>query len=560
MKRILALILAAVMLLTLLAACGGGGTVDPTDTGTDAAADGGGSEGEGGGGGSTAAGSGNTVIIGGQSDLVTLDPGNMYEPYANMFSYACYDMLYRVKSGTMGTPEPSVATAYTLDDTGTVYTFTLRDDVVFSSGNKLTANDVAWSINRVLNMKDSNAYANVKIVESVEATDDYTVVFTLAEPDASFLVKLTSNAYCILDSEVVKEHGGSDTGGDTAKTWLDANSAGSGPYVIESWTPKESVVLTKNSNYWGEATNVDSIIFREMTSVDAQITALQNGEIDIALGLNNETAQQLDGISGITVTTGTTALMTFFVMSRNEELSSEMSNSKVQEAVRYALDYEGFLTLCGDGGLVPLNFVQEGFVGALSRDLETEGRDLEKAQALMEEAGYPDGFTVTLTCANNNSEGLSWTTIAEKVKQDLSEIGIDVQIETLETTLVYEKMREGSMPFYVMFWSPDYYDINNQFAFLPGVGDDGTAYGNRTQWEVTDENQNLLDLAAKIQVETDETLRAQYSEELQLAFAKDNPFAFILQHPKTFAYNSDVLENVTYNDLCKIELCELALK
>ena len=114
----------------------------------------------------------------------------------------------------------------------------------------------------------------------------------------------------------------------------------------------------------------------------------------------------------------------------------------------------------------------------------------------MAEAGYADGFEVTLTCASNNSEGLEWTTIAQKVQQDLAEIGITVKIETLETTLVYEKMREGTMPFYIMFWSPDYYDINNQTAaFLPGVGDDGTAYGNRSKWERTPENEILWTLA-----------------------------------------------------------------
>jgi len=532
MKRIVSLALATLMLLVLLTGCGGGST----------------------------AGTEKTVIIGGQSDLVTLDPGNMYEPYANMISYAAYDMLYRVKSGTMGTPEPSVATSCTIDESGKVYTFTLRDDVVFASGNPLTANDVVWSVNRVLNMKESNAYTNIKIVDKVEAPDDHTVVFTLTEPDASFLVKLTSNAYCILDSKVVKEHGGSDTGGDTAKEWLDTTSAGSGPYIIESWTKKEQLVLKKNPNYWGEASNIDKIIFREMSSVDAQITALKNNEIDIALGLNNETAKQLQGVDGVTISTGSTALMTFLVMSRNSELSPEMSNPKVQEAVRCALDYEGYLALCGEGATVPLNFVQQGFSGALTRDLATEGRDLEKAKALMTEAGYPDGFTVTLTCANNNSEGLDWTTIAQKVKQDLTEIGITVNIETLETTLVYEKMREGSMPFYVMFWSPDYYDINNQFAFLPGVGEDGTPYGNRTQWPATQQNQILLDLAAKVFVETDANKRAEYSDQLQREYAKDNPLAFLLQHPKTFAYNSNVLENVTYNDLCKIELCELTLK
>lgn len=549
MKRILVVLLACTLLMASLSACGSGssGRV-ATETGTVSTESGT----------PTAAAQPKTVVIGAQSDLITLDPGNMYEPYANMISYAAYDMLYRVETGTMGTPTPSVATGVTIDDTKTMYTFKLRNDVVFASGNKLTSKDVVWSINRVLNMKDSNAYANIKIVKKVEAPDDNTVVITLNAPDASFLVKLTSNAYCILDSEVVKQHGGSDTGNDTAKAWLDTTSAGSGPYVIKSWTPKEQLVLEKNPKYWGEAGNIDTIILKEMTSVDAQITALQNGEIDIALGLNNETAKQLQGKDGITISNGATALMTFLVMSRDKALSPEMSNPKVQEAVRYALDYQGYLTLGGEGCTIPLNFVQKGFSGALTRDAGS--RDIEKAKALMKEAGYPNGFNITLTCANNNSEGLEWSTIAQKVKKDLEEININVKIETLEATLVYEKMRDASMPLYVMFWSPDYYDINNQFAFLPGTGENGTAYGNRTKWEITSDNQKLLDLANKIQVETDADQRAKYSEELQKLYANDNPFAFLLQHPKTFAYNSNTLEKVTYNDLCKIELCELKAK
>lgn len=547
MKKLLCLLLSTAMLAATLAGCGGDGTQGNVQGNVASGAEGG----------TTA----KTIVIGGQSDLVTLDPGNMYEPYANMISYAAYDMLYRVKSGTMGTPEPSVATDYTVDETGTVYTFNMRDDVVFASGNKLTANDVVWSINRVLNMKESNAYSNVKIVSKVEATDDKTVVFTLTAPDASFLVKLTCNAYCILDSETVKQHGGSDTGGDTAKAWLDTASAGSGPYIVDSWSPKEQLVLKKNPKYWGEAKNIDSIIFREMTSVDAQITALKNNEVDIILGLNSETAKPLQGLNGVTVTNGPTALLTFLAMSRDASLSPEMANPKVQEAVRRALDYEGYLTVGGEGCSVPLNFVQQGFSGALSRDLAKQGRDLEKARALMTEAGYPDGFTVTLTCASNNSEGLEWTTVAQMVKQDLAEIGITVEIETLETTLVYEKMRDGTMPFYVMFWSPDYYDINNQTAaFLPGVGDGGTAYGNRTKWERAAENEQLWALSDQIQVETDAAKRDALSGELQNAFELDNPFAFLLQHPKTFAYNSNTLEPVSYSDICKIELCELTAK
>ncbi|MEG2000353.1 MAG: ABC transporter substrate-binding protein, partial [Evtepia sp.] len=354
MKKLLALLLTACMCFTLLTACGDGssGKVDQ-------------------------AAAGKTIVIGAQTDLNTLDPGNMYEPYANMVSYAAYDMLYSIKTGTMGTPEPSIAKDVTIDETGKIYTFHLRDDVVFSSGNKLTANDVVWSVNRVLNMPESNAYANMKIVKSVKAVDDYTVEYTLHDADASFLVKLTSNAYCVLDSAVVKEHGGSDKGGDTAKEWLNSNSAGSGPYIIEKWTPKEQLILQKNPNYWGDVKNIDTLILKEMTSVDAQITALKNGEIDIALGLNSETAKQLEGVPDVAIKTGSTAMLTFLVMSRDAAIAPELSNPKVQEAVRYALDYKGYLALGGEGCTIPMNIVQQGFSGALQRD---EGfRDVEKA-------------------------------------------------------------------------------------------------------------------------------------------------------------------------------------
>ncbi len=538
MKKLLSLLVAALMILALVTGC------TPSDPGTDPAA-------------------GKTVVIGGLSDLVTLDPGHMYEPYANMMFPAFYDTLYKVEPGTLGNPVPSIATSFTVDETGTVYTFPMKDNVTFASGNPMTAYDVEWSVKRLMNMKDSNAYPTVEVVESVVAADEYTVVFTLKEADASFLAKLTFNAYGILDSKLVKEHGGSDgTDGaaDAAQTWLDENSAGSGPFVLESWTPKQELTMVKNAGYWGEAKNIDKVIFREIPTVDAQIAALKTGEIDIAMGLNGETAKQLEGEANITIANGPTALITFLVMSRNPELSPELSNPKVQEAVRYALDYEGYVALSGEGSTVPLNFVQQGFSGALNRDLATDGRDLEKAKALLTEAGYPEGFTVTLTCGNNNSEGLEWSTIAQKVSSDLAEVGITVVIESLEATIVYERMREGTMPFYVMFWSPDYYDINNQFAFLPGMANEsseGTAYGNRCAWDLSPENQKLMDLAAQIRVETDPHVRDALSEELQMEYAKDNPLAFLLQHPKVYAYNSANLAHVSYNDLNKIEIIEL---
>lgn len=539
MKKLISSLLACALVFFPLTACGGSG-----------AKSGGGSAEE----------NKKTVVIGAQSDLVTLDPGNMYEAYANMVSSGVYDTLYRVRTGTVGMPDPSAATGVGIDDTKTVYTITLRNDITFSSGNKLTAKDVAWSVNRVLNMKQSNAYADVAIVQSVEATDDFTVVFSLNEPDASFLDKLTSSVYSILDSELLKQHGGSDKGGDTARAWLDTASAGSGPFVVKSWSPKE-LVLEKNPNYWGGNVNIDTIILKKMESVEAELEAIEKGEIDIALDLGAQAAGKLGGKKNVSVVSGTSVLLAFLAMSRDTRLSPEMSSPKVQEAVRCALDYKGYLALAGENSTVPLNCMPLGFTGALTRDLKTEGRNVEKAKELMAEAGYPAGFAITLVCPDIAMEGIDWNMTALKVKDNMAEIGIAVNIETLEYPQFYEKVRSAALPFYLAYWSPHYYDANSQLVFLPGVGENGTVYGGRTGWAADADNQSLLDLAAKMRGEADAALRTEYSEELQREYARDNPFAFLFQPPGIFAYRSDTLETVVYSDLSKkIELRELKAK
>ncbi|MEH7108736.1 ABC transporter substrate-binding protein [Bacillus sp. JJ1764] len=501
--------------------------------------------------GGTSSSNADTIVIGVASDWKTMDPARAYEVYGNFYFYATYENLYMVEGSDL-TPKPALAKDYTVDDSGLVYTFTLDEGHKFSSGNPVTANDVVFSINRTKNLK-GNAAALAEGVAKVEAKDDKTVVITLKEKDASFLAKITNNAFAVLDSKVMKEKGGSDaedaSTADKASTYLDGASAGSGPYVLKKWTANTEMVLEKNPNYKGTV-HANKIIIKEMPDPNTQIQALENGDIDVALSVGPDQVKSITAGGKAKVVSAPTSTISFLLMNNKPEIGKEMANPFVQQAVRYALDYKGFQQLAGDGALLPLSFVQKGFVGAKSRPANYQ--NIEKAKDLMKKAGYEKGFTVPLTAANFDSEGLSWVTIAEKVKEDLAKINIKVEIKTGEIGVVIDDYRNGKSPFLVMHWSPDYYDLSNQLAFVPG-----DIVGKRANWEPKD-NAELVSLAEQAKVEIDETKRAEISGKMQDIMAENSPYAFLVQHPKSFAVSSR-LEGVAYNDLCKLHLNDLKL-
>lgn len=540
-KKLLAALLAACMAFGALTGCGDTNQQKTDQQPADASN-------------TSAPSSDNTVVIGISTDLKTLDPGRMYEVFGNMITYATYDMLFRIEGDDMANPKPSLAQSYTLADDNVTYTFTLRDGVKFTSGNPLTSKDVAWSINRVRNLK-SNTVAHVEGIEDIQTPDDKTVVIKLKNPDASFLTKLASNAFCVLDSELVKQNGGTDAADaattDTAQAFLDQNSAGSGPYKLVSWTPKVELVLEKNSDYWGETGNVDRYIIKEIPDSNSQIQMLEMDEIDVAFTLSSDNIKQLMTKEGIQVMQGQSSVCTFLLMNNDETIGGPMANPSVQQAVRYAIDYQGLKQICGEGATLPFSIVPQGFIGAKTRP--DDYRNIEKAKELLSQAGYADGFDITLTAANFDTEGLSWVTIAQKIQSDLAEAGIRVKVETTEVNVAIDQYREGKSPFLIMHWSPDYYDINNQLAFLPG-----DTVGLRANWP-KEASPEMVELGNKIIGESDAAKRTEYSASLQDMMAENSPYAFLLQHPKNFAVR-DRLDNVIYNDLCKLQLVSMNVK
>lgn len=490
------------------------------------------------------------LVIAIEPDYFTFDPGYAYELYAPMVIGVVYDNLYEFLPGE-DAPVPQLAESYDVSDDGLVYTFYLNQKAAFVSGNKVTATDVKFSFDRAINLQ-SNASALLDGIVSVDVVDDATVSISLEKADSAFLAKTTSTAYAVLDSAVVIENGGvSDetaVTADSAQNYLDNQSAGSGPYILESYTADDKLVMVRNESYWGVKPACEKIIIQDMPDANAQLLAVKSGDIDVAFNLNADQIPHIEGAEGVEVISSNTMTMGFLIMHKDPAIGKQVSDPFVQKAVRAAVDYEGLQTLIGAGTITPESFIQVGFLGSKSAVDAKAHTDLDKAKAFLAQSPYPDGFDIDFTVSDLAPEGIPLSLIAEKIKADLAEIGININIVQQTWGGGYgDAYRDGQIGFTVIYWGPDYNDPNTQLAFLPGQ-----YVGLRAGW-TADMNQNLADSYADIVSETDNSVRESKIEAIVTETGEDSPFIVYAQYPKHIAA-STALKNVEYSNIYRLDL------
>lgn len=533
-KKLFAVVLCLVVAISL-AACGGGSS-DSTEQAADDS-------------------DSNTVVIAMGSGFSTLDPGYVYEKYPPLIINACYETLFKFYSND-GVPEPCLADTYEFSEDGLTLTVNLKQNVTFASGNPMTSADVAFSINRCKNLQGNPAFI-CDTIESIETPDEYTVVFHLNQPDSAFLSKLTYSSLAVLDSELVKENGGTDAEDasttDTAQDYLNTTSAGSGMYIMTSYIPDQEVVLEKNPNYWGESTNVDKYIIQIQPDSNTQMMTLSTGDIDVAMNMTDDTMAELEGQENIEMVNGATKTVGFVMMNMNEEYGGPVSDPLVQQAIRKALNYENFQTISGEGSTTPYSLIQVGFMGSRG-ERSTDYTNVDEAKELLAEAGYPDGFDIDLTVCDLDMEGILLTDLAQLVKSDLAQIGINVNIVSQPWSAGYgDDYRDGTIGFTVMYWGVDYNDPNVQLEFLPGA-----SVGLRAGW--TEEmDPDLAALYTEALNATDDDERIGVLEEIQDSMYEDGPFIFVVQAPAHIAYNTR-LDGVAISDPYSLDLTLINVK
>lgn len=493
------------------------------------------------------------LVVGLSEDYHSLDPSRAYEPGGSLIHHSVYDTLVTFPSDSVDEILPNLASDWNISADGLVYTFNLRDDVVFSNGDPLTADDVVFSFNRMKNLKDNPAFL-ADTIASVEAADDLTVMLTLEHPDPAILAKLIFDAFSVLNADVVREHGGTDAEDaaetDTAEAWLMDHSAGTGPYMVESYEPTVETILVKNPNYWGEDVYFDRIIIQNLPETSTQKLILEAGDIDIAMDVIADQLPSFEQNDAIEVFSTQSDTLIFLLCNQDPVIGGPVSDPLVQRAIRYAVNYEELAFLSGKGADNPAAMVPIGFAGALDPS-EGLSRDIEQAQDLLAEAGYEDGFEINLEYPDFNYIGTEFGIVAQKVQADLADVGITANLVPQEFQVSLDAYRAGEQGFSLWLWNPDYYDTLDYVEFLPGG-----VVGNRANW--TDENadQEILELRDAVVTETDAAKRAELFREIQLYEQQHGPFVPLFQPGVHFAFDAE-LQGFAYNGQWRVDLTKL---
>ncbi len=355
-----------------------------------------------------------TIVAAGQASLETLDPLQSSNADNDIFIDAFYDRLIGFDAESKMIPK--LATSWKFNADATAVTLTLRDDVVFHSGNKLTAEDVKYTLDRAKQVA-SGSDAFIPSYASSKVDDDTHVTISLTRPSVSFLAGL-SYLY-IVDSKVVR----SNEGADHAQQWLATHDAGSGPYVLSGYKANQEVNLSRYGKYWAmDNRRPQNVVLRMINESSLLRDELLTGNVDLGWGLAPLDVKQLNGKAGLEGYAMPSTRVTLGLMNTQGKVTG---NPRVREAIQLAYDYEGHIKTALQGsGEIAQSVIPRGMDCVYDGPKPT--RDVAKAKQLLSEAGAA-GTTVTIAYDPAVPEFKLAGTLLEN---SLREIGLVVKVKT----------------------------------------------------------------------------------------------------------------------------------
>lgn len=493
------------------------------------------------------------VDINYSGDLRTADPGRMLEVTGYLVDRQLYDTLLTFEEGDLSEVVPSLAESFEASKDAKTYTFILRDDIEFSDGTPMTSADVVFSLNRLKNLKGNPSYLMDGL--SVSAPDETTVVIQSQTPNPAIPRLITQQNFGVLNSKLVKEHGGTDApdadSTDKAEDFLNQTSAGSGAYVLESFSTTTEVVFKRNSNYWGPEPAYDRVVLRNVEE-PTQLTNIQQGESQVILNVSTDQAGTLPKDGSLQVFVEPSTLMLFIFANTDPSVSEVAADRDVWEAIRYGIDYDSLLELGGEGTVQPSSVIPYGVPGALP-EAEAPKQDVERAKAALERSGIPNPTVELEFPSDMTTGGADLDPIAERVQSNLKEIGLNVQLAPVPLAKSLETWRAGEEELGMWDIASSYGDPSEFLTFTPG-GDNGS----RANWEEGDAPE-VEELAKDASTSIDEDERAQLYSDLAASLNESSPFFPLLQPAKVLVAAPSVT-NVKFDPALPFNFAKLGYK
>ena len=472
-------------------------------------------------------------------DIVSIDPAQAYEFSSGEFVANVYDQLVQYDAEDTTTLVAGLASDWEIDAADQEIVFTLRDGVTFHSGNPLRADDVLYSFERVIKLNKAPAFILTQlgwtpdnVLDMVTADGNQVTVRYEGEFAPSFVMNvLASRPASIVDAETVKAQA---VDGDMGNSWLNRNSAGTGPFKLRTYRPAELLIMDANPDYFAGAPEMDSVIIRHVAEAATQRLLLTSGDVDIAMNLTPDQVSGLAGNDEVRVETFPQAAVHFLSFNQmNDALTSEA----LWEAARYLVDYNGMADSFLNGQMrVHQAFWPAGFPGAVTETPYTY--DPERARSILEDAGFDLPMTMTLDVINS----APFTDMAQALQATFAPVGLNFDILPGTGAQVITKYRARTHEAMLLYWGPDFMDPHsNAKAFSYNSDNSDDNYQSTTTWRngwQPSDAMNEMTMAALSEQDSDQRL-AMY-EELQRGVQQSSPIVIMFQATKQVAMANQV--------------------
>lgn len=464
--------------------------------------------------------------------------------------YEVYNLQYATltdKAADDFSTIPGLAESWTGSDDGLSYTYTLREGLKWSDGEPLTADDIAYTINRSRDEAWTNHYSTVANLEAT-AVDERTVTITTSVPDP----KLPT-----MDVYIVPKHIYEGVSADELADYDAMDGVASGQYSLKEWNSGESWTMEKNPNWWGRDNGIDRVVFRVFSNADAMVAALQKGEIDAAHNFGAEGAEVLKDDPEIEVVVGLQGGFTELALNGGEgglgDGHPALQDTVVRQAIYQAIDrqaiFDGVSLGLGAVGTTLSPSADTSWIPDLGD--ENWAYDPAAANALLDEAGYvdgdgdgvrdmPDGSRSLTFRYVERSESENADSIREFVVEYLDAIGIELDVQVMDDTQLYDAQIAGEYDMFVWGWTPfvDPDPMLSYFTCAQVTTDVEAAGYNDANWCSAEYDE----LYAQQNVELDPAKRREIVGQMLKLFNRESTYLVLLMDPDLQAYRTDRFE------------------